>query len=140
MLDAGLKALHLFGAVIWMGSAIGMAVLAALATDERAKVAELARRVVKKVANPAMILAWLGGLSLLAHGWSGYARAGWMHGKLLLVFIAAGMTGALGAKLRKLAEGEDVKVKGLAIALVVVLVLVLVMIELGPHLMPARTD
>ncbi len=139
MLDAGLRALHLFGAVLWMGSAISMALLAAMASaDDQTKAATFARTIVRKVSTPAMVLAWLGGLTILAIGWSGYARAPWMHTKLLLVFIGAGLTGALGGRLRRMAEGEAAKVKPLAIALVVVLALVIFMVLLGPHLMPAR--
>ena len=85
-----------------------------------------------------MVLAGVGGLASLAVGWCEYARAPWMHTKLLSVFIGSGRTGALAGRLRRMSEGEAAKVKPFAIALVVVLALVLFMVLLGPHLMPAR--
>jgi len=85
------------------------------------------------------VLAFAGGLTMLALSWDLYARAGWMHGKLLLVVIAAGLHGAISGKLRKMAGGAEVGgLAGLAYAYVAILVLVVIAVLLGPVLIPAR--
>ncbi|MCA9615937.1 MAG: CopD family protein [Sandaracinus sp.] len=135
-----LKALHLVGAVLWMGASIAVALVAAAASgNERAPVAALARRVALRIATPGLVLAFVGGLTMLALSWDAYARAGWMHGKLLLVVIAAGLHGAVSGKLRKLSKGDDVGgLQGLAYAYLVLLALIVVAVVVGPTLLPAR--
>jgi len=135
-----LKALHLVGAFLWLGTSIGVALVAAAAAgDQRAPVAALARRVALRVATPGLVLAFVGGLTMLALSWDLYARAGWMHGKLLLVVIAAGLHGAVSGKLRKMAGGAEVGgLAGLAYAYLAILVLVVIAVLLGPVLIPAR--
>jgi putative membrane protein len=135
-----LKALHLVGAFLWLGTSIGVALVAAAAAgDQRAPVAALARRVALRIATPGLVLAFAGGLTMLALSWDLYARAGWMHGKLLLVVIAAGLHGAISGKLRKMAGGAEVGgLAGLAYAYVAILVLVVIAVLLGPVLIPAR--
>ncbi|MCU0675150.1 MAG: CopD family protein [Myxococcota bacterium] len=135
-----LKALHLVGAFLWLGTSIGVALVAAAAAgDQRAPVAALARRVALRIATPGLVLAFVGGLTMLALSWDLYARAGWMHGKLLLVVIAAGLHGAISGKLRKMAGGAEVGgLAGLAYAYLAILVLVVVAVLLGPVLIPAR--
>jgi putative membrane protein len=136
-----LKALHLVGAFLWLGTSIGVALVAAAAAgDQRAPVAALARRVALRIATPGLVLAFAGGLTMLALSWDLYARAGWMHGKLLLVVIAAGLHGAISGKLRKMAGGAEVGgLAGLAYAYLAILVLVVIAVLLGPVLLPART-
>lgn len=135
-----LKALHLVGAFLWLGTSIGVALLAAAAAgDQRAPVAALARRIALRIATPGLVLAFAGGLTMLALSWDLYARAGWMHGKLLLVVIAAGLHGAISGKLRKMAGGAEVGgLAGLAYANLAILVLVIIAVLLGPVLIPAR--
>ena len=135
-----LKALHLVGAFLWLGTSIGVALLAAAAAgDQRAPVAALARRIALRIATPGLVLAFAGGLTMLALSWDLYARAGWMHGKLLLVVIAAGLHGAISGKLRKMAGGAEVGgLAGLAYANLAILVLVVIAVLLGPVLIPAR--
>lgn len=135
-LQLSLRALHLAGAILWFGGTISIGLIAYRLGDPRQ--AEALRDVSRKLATPGMIVAWLGGLAMLALGWSGYARAGWMHGKLLLVFIASGVTGVLSARLRKWAAGEDVavsSVRTLSFVLLGIMVLILVAVLLGPSLM-----
>jgi putative membrane protein len=136
-----LKALHLVGAFLWLGTSIGVALVAAAAAgDQRAPVAVLARRVALRIATPGLVLAFAGGLTMLALSLDLYARAGWMHGKLLLVVIAAGLHGAISGKLRKMAGGAEVGgLAGLAYAYLAILVLVVIAVLLGPVLLPART-
>lgn len=135
-----LKVLHLVGGIVWLGASVAVGlVAAAAAADEQSKVAGLARRVARRVVTPGLALAFIGGLTMLALGWGAYARAGWMHAKLLVVIIAAGLHGALSAKLRKAAEGQQVSgLAGLSYAFLVLLTLIVVLVLMGPTWMPAR--
>jgi len=101
-------ALHLIGVLIWIGATYSAGALAAMTTeDEAPAMATKLGSLMRKFAVPGMILAWIGGLGRLMPEFAGvYARAGWMHTKLLLVLIISGLTGMMGAKLRRAAAGE----------------------------------
>jgi len=89
-----IKALHLIAVVFWMA---GMYMLprlfvyhypAAVGSElsETMKAAE--RRLLRIIINPAMIAAWILGISLvfmLFPGLEGFGQAGWLHAKLLFV-------------------------------------------------------
>lgn len=139
-LNLTLRALHLLGAILWIGGAVAVALsAAAVARDAKDGAAASAlRRVALRVATPGMVLAWAGGLTLLVMGWAGYQRAGWMHAKLLFVLVAAGLTGVLSARLRRWAAGGELavaSVRGLAYGLLGLALLVLFMVFWGPLLM-----
>ena len=139
-LSMTLRALHLAGAILWIGGSVIIAFIASRASEHsvQSETKVALREVMLKFVAPAMVFAWMGGLTLLALGWEGYKRAGWMHTKLLLVFIAAGITGALSARLRKLAAGEEVSpgsLRRLSAVLIILMLLVLIMVLLGPLFM-----
>lgn len=105
-----IKALHVLAIISWMagllylprlfvyhaGTAVGSE------TSETFKVME--RRLLKAIMTPAMIVAWLAGLWL---AWDvGWFRAGWFHGKLLLVVILSGVHGYLARAVRLFAADE----------------------------------
>jgi putative membrane protein len=97
MLDLWLKALHVIAVIAWMA---GMLYLPRLfvyhaaaepgsAQSETFKVME--RRLLKAIINPAMMAAWVLGLTM---AWrSGWFVAGWFHAKLVLVLAMSGMHG-----------------------------------------------
>jgi putative membrane protein len=64
-----------------------------------------------------------------------YARAGWMHAKLALVFLAAGLTGAITGALRRAAAGEaelpvkKVRALGLSVMFIGLFVVMLVIVR-----------
>jgi putative membrane protein len=92
-----IKALHVIAIIAWMA---GMLYLPRLfvyhceakggsTQSETFKVME--RRLLKAIINPAMIVTWLSGLYL---AWTAqFFSAGWLHGKLLLVFLLSGVHG-----------------------------------------------
>lgn len=129
------RVFHFLGVILWMGGTIGSALVAAYAADAGANVAASARRVLRTVAVPAMLAAWLGGLGMALPVFSAvYARAGWFHGKLALVLVASGLSGAVSAVLRK-SEGGEVpagKLRGFAVGLLVIAVIVVVLAVLKP--------
>jgi protoporphyrinogen IX oxidase len=101
-----LKALHLFGAIVWIGGIVTVAMAALALTAMSTKDGVIALRgTARRLAVPGMILAWVGGLGLLINKFH-YMKAGWFHGKLLFVLIASGLTGVITAKLRKVELGQ----------------------------------
>ena len=118
-----LKALHLFGAIVWIGGIVTVAMAALALTSASTKDGALALRgTAKRLATPGMILAWLGGLGMIAHHFA-YMKMGWLHGKLLLVFVISGLSGAITAKLGKIEQGkitiEESKVRTLGLIVLI---------------------
>jgi putative membrane protein len=119
--------------ILWVGGIVAAALAVTLAAEEaRRGAAEAARKVALYVASPGMLLTWLVGLAVLIPNFSAlYAKAGWMHGKLTLVFIASGLTGALSGMLRKIAAGDtDVKLVRLRILTIAIFVIAVIAIAL----------
>jgi protoporphyrinogen IX oxidase len=92
-----LKAAHVIAVIAWMA---GMLYLPRLFVyhsmaepgsplSETFKVME--RRLLKAIINPAMIATWLLGLWLAWEG--GFAKAGWLHGKVALVLALSVLHG-----------------------------------------------
>ena len=93
---------HFVGIVLWAGSVITVTLGATLHPQTPASIW---REVIRLVATPGMIAAWLGGLGMLIpHFTELYARAGWMHTKLLLVVVLSALHGITISKLRKAEE------------------------------------
>ena len=63
------------------------------------------RRLQRGIMLPAMIAAWITGPWLAIQG--GWLRAGWLHGKLLLVVLLTGLHGYLSAERKRLAAGRS---------------------------------
>jgi putative membrane protein len=111
MLYDWLKALHVIAVIAWMA---GMLYLPRLFVyhceaqkgsiqSETFKIME--RRLLKAIMNPAMIATWILGLTLAFQG--GWWRAGWLHGKLLLVIALSAAHGFLAASVRRFAEDRN---------------------------------
>jgi putative membrane protein len=67
------------------------------------------RRLLKIIINPAMIAAWVFGLLMLYSNWGVYKSEGWMHTKLLLVFLLSGVHGMLAKRVKVFARDENEK-------------------------------
>ncbi len=105
------KSLHIFGVTLWIGGVVTVALFAskyyARVKDPSAEVSDSLRDAMRTTGVSGMVLAWLGGLAVLIPAFTEvYAKAGWMHGKLLVGFLAAGLTGALSARVRKIADAS----------------------------------
>jgi protoporphyrinogen IX oxidase len=106
-----LKAFHVIAVIAWMA---GMLYLPRLFVyhceaepgskqSETFKVME--RRLLRAIINPAMIASWALGLWLV---WDGpYARAGWLHVKLILVLVMSGVHGLLARYVRQFALDQN---------------------------------
>ena len=111
MLYLWLKALHVIAVIAWMA---GMLYLPRLfvyhceapvgsAQSETFKVME--RRLLRAIINPAMVVTWVLGLWLAIEG--GFLKAGWLHGKLVLVLILSAMHGVFTHFVRDFAEDRN---------------------------------
>lgn len=133
-------AVHLLGAILWIGGAVAASTVGAFAADAkegRETALHGARRVMTWWSTPGMLLAWAGGLTMLVPDFTTlYAGAGWMHGKLTLLLALSGITGVLSARLRKAASGKkDATSKllnGLGLGLVGLAFVVLTLVVLKP--------
>ncbi len=106
--------LHFLGIVFWIGTAVAVAMTASKATPQSG-IARGLREVTLRVTSPAMLLAFAGGFGMLIPRFADvYAKQGWMHAKLTLLLVLAGVTGVLTGKLRRWADGQDVDARTFA--------------------------
>ncbi len=87
-----IKAVHIIAMVAWFAGLFyipRLFVYHADATDSlslaRFKIME--KRLYYGITWPAALLTTICGLALLSYNWNYYLKAGWMHGKLTLVFL-----------------------------------------------------
>jgi len=108
-----LKAFHVIAVIAWMAGMLYLPRLfvyhceaeAGSKQSETFKVME--RRLLRAIINPAMVATWVLGLWLAWEG--GFFKAGWLHGKLLLVLILSGLHGFLSRCVREFAEDRNVR-------------------------------
>jgi uncharacterized membrane protein len=93
--------LHLVAMVVWI-VAMGLATLRL----GRGLSPEGARRVLRAVATPAMLLTWVFGLWLAVQG--GWFSQGWLHVKLVFVLALSALHGVALGRLRRIGPGGEV--------------------------------
>tara|TARA_R110002096_G_scaffold31957_10_gene93228 strand:- start:200 stop:643 length:444 start_codon:yes stop_codon:yes gene_type:complete len=104
------KAFHIIFVIFWMA---GMFMLpryfayhseCEVGSDEDVKWIEREGRLMRIIINPAMTIAWVLGLSLVLN--IGFGDGGWLHLKLLLVFLLSGLHGVFSKWRKQFAAGE----------------------------------
>jgi putative membrane protein len=105
------KALHIIAVIAWMAGMLYLprlyvyhcAVEPGSAQSETFKVME--RRLLRAILNPAMILAWILGLALVAHldAWG----EAWMHAKFACVIALSTLHGFLARWRRQFAAADN---------------------------------
>jgi putative membrane protein len=95
MLFLWIKALHVIAVISWMAALLYLPRLmvyhceAEPGSKQSETFKTMERRLLRFIANPAMIVAWVTGLWMAYD--AGLFREGWLHGKLLLVLaLSAG--------------------------------------------------
>jgi putative membrane protein len=95
MLYLWIKALHVIAVISWMAALLYLPRLmvyhceAEPGSKQSETFKTMERRLLRFIANPAMIVAWVTGLWMAYD--AGLFRDGWLHGKLLLVLaLSAG--------------------------------------------------
>lgn len=126
-----MKALHVAGAITFIGGVMGSAIYLASARPAHDSPADAIRRWDRMVTSPSMLLTWAFGMALAFQG--SKFRDGWLIAKVALVIAASGLHGVQSAKLRRLAGGQAiVRPSGVIVPLVVagiVAVAVLVIVK-----------
>ena len=108
-----LKAFHVITVIAWMAGMLYLPRLfvyhceaeAGSRQSETFKVME--RRLLRAIINPAMVATWVLGLWLTFDG--GFLKAGWLHGKLVLVLILSGIHGFLSRAVRDFAADRNAR-------------------------------
>ena len=108
-----IKAFHVMAVIAWMAGMLYLPRLMVYHAEaqvgsiqsETFKIME--RRLLKGIINPAMALTWVLGLYL---AWYAFGfKGGWLHGKILLVFILSGIHGYLVGRVRDFANDRNTK-------------------------------
>ena len=98
---------HFLGLIFWIGGSVAaLSVAGYVAREDNQGALVAARKAMLYWATPGMLLAWIGGLTVLLPDFAEiYARAGWMHAKLTLLLVLSAVTGIASGRLRKAAAG-----------------------------------
>lgn len=116
MLYEWTKALHIISVIVWMAGLLCLPRLfahhaeAVAGSDAATAFQAIERRLHKRIMMPAMIGTWVFGLFLAYDG--GWFAFGWLHAKLLLVFVLSGFDGFLAAEGRRLAADRATRSPG----------------------------
>ena len=111
MLYLWLKVLHIISVIAWMAAMFYLPRLFVYHAEtvpgtrqsETFKVME--RRLLKAIMTPAMISSWIFGLWVAYEG--GFFSSGWLHAKLMLVFVMSGLHGYLARCVRQFAADAN---------------------------------
>jgi putative membrane protein len=111
-----LKALHIISFTAWMAGMFYLPRLfvyhteTVIGTEEDVRFQTMERRLLRAIMLPAMIATFIFGLWLIAVAYApGFAQAGWLHAKITLVLILAGLHGYFSVCRKKFARGENLK-------------------------------
>jgi protoporphyrinogen IX oxidase len=108
-----IKALHVIAVISWMAGMLYLPRLfvyhceAPIGSPQSETFKLMERRLLRAIINPAMVASWVLGLWLAWEG--GFLKAGWLHGKLVLVLILSGLHGFLTRCVREFAEDRNLR-------------------------------
>jgi len=110
-----IKALHIISVISWMAGMLYLPRLFVYHTrvrpgseaDELFKIME--RKLLRVIINPAMIATFIFGIWLIMLGGIDIRHAGWLHIKILLVLILAGISGLLSRYRKDFSLGQNRK-------------------------------
>jgi protoporphyrinogen IX oxidase len=106
-----LKAFHVIAVIAWMAGMLYLPRLfvyhceAPVGSSQSETFKVMERRLLRAIINPAMVVTWVLGLWLAIEG--GFLKAGWLHGKLVLVLILSAMHGVFTHFVRDFAEDRN---------------------------------
>jgi protoporphyrinogen IX oxidase len=111
-----LVTVHLVANFVWIGALLAVAVLAAAAplSADPAEVGRLARRVYVRLAVPGFVASLVAGVARLLLAPSIYAHLPWMHAKLTFALVVIALHHVIGARARRVANGDAAAGRGVA--------------------------
>lgn len=104
-----LKAVHLYGVILWVGGVFVVGVMARQVGDvegDKLAVSRVGRGAMLQAGGVGLVLAWLGGLSLFMLQLQVFRSAHWLHAKITIALVVSGLTGVISGKLRRAAAGD----------------------------------
>jgi putative membrane protein len=103
-----LVALHVLANVVWIGALFSAAMLAGRGpfVADPADVGALARRVYVRLAVPAFLVSFGAGVGRIALAPYPYLHMPWMHAKLTLALVVIVLHHMIGARARRVAQGN----------------------------------
>jgi len=107
-----IKALHILSFTMWMTGMFYLPRLyaihaaARLGGEKELLLQMFERRMLRYIINPAMILTFVFGLTMIVSNME-WLRQGWLHAKLLLVFLASGYHGMLATARKRFVAGDN---------------------------------
>ena len=108
-----LKAFHVIAVMSWMAGMLYLPRLfiyhcdAAKGSTQSETFKVMEQRLLKVIINPAMVISWVLGLSLMWQ--SGFWKSPWMHAKLLAVIALSATHGYFSAAVRAFSEDRNTK-------------------------------
>jgi putative membrane protein len=109
-----LKALHIISFTAWMAGMFYLPRLyvyhagVARGSDSDQMLQTMERRLLRIILNPAMILTFIFGISLIASE-PEVMKQGWLHAKIFLVLCMAGVHGVLAKTRKDFERGTNIK-------------------------------
>ena len=108
-----IKAFHIIAVISWMAGMLYLPRLfvyhceAEIGSKQSETFKVMERRLLKAIINPAMVVTWVLGLTLV---WLGHwYLSPWMHAKFALVIVLSGLHGMLVARWREFAEDRNTR-------------------------------
>ncbi len=107
------KSFHVISIIAWMAALLYLPRLfvyhstSAIGSEQSETFKVMERRLLKAIANPAMVSSWIFGLWTAYLG--GFFVSGWFHAKLFLVLLMSAYHGYLAKCLRRFAADENEK-------------------------------
>ena len=108
-----IKSLHVISIIAWMAGLLYLPRLfvyhcaAPIGSDQSEMFKVMERRLLRAIMTPAMILAWITGLTLAIQ--AGFFSSGWLHLKLLLVLVLSASHGYMSRCVRTFAADANEK-------------------------------
>jgi len=106
-----IKSLHVVSIIAWMAGLLYLPRLfvyhceAPAGSDKSETFKIMERRLLRAIMTPAMVLAWITGLTLAVQ--AGFFSAGWFHLKLSLVLVMSGAHGYMSRCVKTFAEDAN---------------------------------
>ena len=97
---------HLSANVIWIGSILSVALLLILGQPDAKVRGELAKSIYLRLATPGFVVAFIMGLVRFMMDVGHYGKTPWMHIKLTVALAVIGIHHVIGARAKKMAEGD----------------------------------
>ena len=107
------KAFHIIAIIAWMAGMLYLPRLfvyhceAEVGSGQSETFKVMERRLLRAIINPAMVATWVLGAWLAWDG--GFLKAGWLHGKLVLVLVLSAIHGVLSRAVRDFAADRNTR-------------------------------